>query len=95
MPKSFDSAHREDAGAAMHNQWECTLTALPSQMLSKNVPVLSPWPDFCWPLPAEVAESRDLGDNARETGHLPAGWLVVTIRQQIEGLLCCPALASA
>jgi len=58
MPKLFGGAHRQDAGtaAAMHTQWECTLTALPSQMQSKNVPVRSPWPDFrrCWPLLAKV-----------------------------------------
>ena len=51
MPKLFGGARPEDASAAMHNQWECTLTVLPSQMQSNNVPVRSTWPDFlrCWP----------------------------------------------
>jgi len=48
-------------------------------------------------LPAEVAESRGLKGNARETGRLPglAGRRAVTVCRQIEGLLCCPALTSA
>jgi len=73
MQKLFVGAHLEDACAVMHNQWECTSTNVPSQMHSKNVPVRSPWPDFRrWcPLPTEVAESRDLKGNARETGCLP------------------------
>lgn len=74
MPKSFGGAHREDAGAAMHNQRECTSTAVPSQMQSKNVPVRSTWPDFRpgWPLPAEVAESR--GRCTRHRSPPGPGW---------------------
>jgi len=88
MQKSFGGAHWEEASAAMHNQLECTSTTVPSQILSKNVPVRSRWSDFqrCWPLPAEVAESRDLKGNSRETGRLQGltGRLTVTIYRKLR-----------
>ena len=54
-------------------------------------------PEALLALPAEVAESRGLKGKTHETGRLPGldGRRAVTIRRQIEGLLCCPALTSA
>ena len=80
MPKSFGGAHPEDAGAAIHNQWECTLTVLPSQMQSKNVPVHSPWPDFwrCWPcqlrLPSPEASRAMHARQVNSLAWLGGGW---------------------
>ena len=98
MTKSFGGARPEDAGAAMYNQWECTLTVLPSQMQSNNVPVRSTWSDFrrCWPYRPRLP-SPEVSNNARETGCLLglAGRRAVTICRQNQGLLCCLTLTSA
>ena len=44
MLKSFGVAHREEAGAEMYNQLECTLTALPSKNAVKQRPGLCAHP---------------------------------------------------
>jgi len=74
MPKSFGGARPEDAGAAMHNQWECTFTVLSSQMQSNNVPVRSPWTDFRRYCPCRP---RLPSPEAQADAHTPASDLVL------------------
>jgi len=63
MLKSFDGAHGQPDGAALHPWRDCTLVAVSSQTHPKNAPVRPSWPDFItvghrWPRPLKPHASR-------------------------------------
>jgi len=98
MLKSFDGAHGQLDGTALHPRRECTMAAVSSRTHPKNIPVHPSWPELhrSRPLPAAAAEDRCLKGDARTTVCLPGlpGQPAVTIFR-IEGVVCCMALASA